>query len=98
MSVSGTSISVTFSQNGGNGSGSDDTSTTIPEEAFASAAVENPISSATTAAYATGSQALGFGLLVTVFSFPDTVVLRFVRISNGVRSERWYCLVDRFWN
>jgi len=68
-SVDGTSISVTSGQNGGDGPDSDDASTTTNEEAFASATTENLISLATTVAHTIGSQAPGFGLLVTVLGF-----------------------------
>lgn len=94
-----TSISVTSSSEGG--SGDDETPTTeepktseepttptTTEEPTTSTTAEGPTISPTTVAQTSRSQAPGFGLLVTVLTFTGTVVLLFIRISNGPRSER----------
>jgi hypothetical protein len=95
-SVDGTSVSVTSSSEGGDGSGDDETPTPTTEEPNTSTTTEEPNTSTTTeksntstttTAQTSGSQAPGFGLLVTVLTFTGTVVLLFIRISNGVRSE-----------
>lgn len=96
-SADGTSVSVTSSSEGGDGSGDDETPTPTTEEPNTSTTTdepntptttEEPNTSTTTAAQTSGSQAPGFGLLVTVLTFTGTVVLLFVRISNEIRSEQ----------
>lgn len=98
-SADGTSISVTSSSEGGSGGdetpttaeptpSEEPTTSTTTEEPTTSTTAEDPTISPTTVAQTSRSQAPGFGLLVTVLTLTGTVVLLFIRRTNGPRSER----------